>query len=100
MQWRNRVFVDKALPFGLRSAPKLFCALADALGWNLEAAGVEWSIHYIDDFFTAGPPESDKCQVYLNLIKEACARLGFPLKIEKIEGPTWVITFLGIILDS
>jgi hypothetical protein len=52
------------------------------------------------NFFTAGPPESDKCQVYLNLIKEACARLGFPLKIEKIEGPTWVITFLGIILDS
>jgi hypothetical protein len=38
--------------------------------------------------------------VYLNPIKEVCARLGFPLKIEKIEGPTWVITFLGIILDS
>ena len=43
MEWRGRVFLDKTLPFGLRSAPKLFCALADALGWILKAAGVEWS---------------------------------------------------------
>ena len=29
--WRGKLFVDGALPFGLRSAPKIFTALADAL---------------------------------------------------------------------
>jgi len=30
---RDRLFVDAALPFGLRSAPKIFMALADATEW-------------------------------------------------------------------
>ena len=30
MKWRDRLFVDAALPFGLRSAPKIFTAMADA----------------------------------------------------------------------
>ena len=51
MQWRGRVFLDKALPFGLRSAPKMFTALSDALEWILQTRGVPWCIH---DFFTFG----------------------------------------------
>ena len=31
MKWQGQVYVDAALPFGLRSAPKIFNALADAL---------------------------------------------------------------------
>jgi len=33
MCWRNQIFVDTCLPFGLRSAPKLFNTLADLLSW-------------------------------------------------------------------
>ncbi len=40
MQWNGRLFVDKALPFGLRSAPKMFTAIADALEWVLRERGV------------------------------------------------------------
>ena len=29
--WREQVYVDSVLPFGLRSAPKIFNAVADAL---------------------------------------------------------------------
>jgi len=94
MEWDGKVFLDKTLPFGLRSAPKIFCALADALEWILEAAGVEWSIHYIDDFFTVGPPHSESCQGHLSRIVETCRELGIPLKREKVEGPTCTITFL------
>ena len=35
MEWGG-VFVDKTLPFGLRSAPKIFTAVADALEWSYE----------------------------------------------------------------
>lgn len=34
MRWKGAVFLDKALHFGLRSAPKVFNALADALEWG------------------------------------------------------------------
>lgn len=100
MQWRGRVFVDKMLPFGLRSALKVFTALADALEWVLQTMGVEWCIHYVDDFLTAGPPNSDVCHVHLALIKAICAHIGFPLKWEKGEGPATTMVFLGIVLDT
>ena len=31
ISWRDGIYVDRALPFGLRSAPKLFSTVADAL---------------------------------------------------------------------
>ena len=31
MQWGGQLFIDTVLPFGLRSAPKLFTAVADAV---------------------------------------------------------------------
>ena len=33
MQWRGNFFIDLALPFGLRSAPYIFSAVADLLEW-------------------------------------------------------------------
>ena len=35
--WEGSIYADKTLPFGLRSAPKKFSALADALEWILRA---------------------------------------------------------------
>jgi len=35
MKWKKRLYMYTALPFGLRYAPKVFSALADALLWIL-----------------------------------------------------------------
>ena len=40
MLWKGVVFIDKQLPFGLRSAPLIFNAYADALEWILRDLGV------------------------------------------------------------
>ena len=61
MQWKGKLFIDTALPFGLRSAPKLFNALADALEWIMRSRGLWHVAHYLDDFITVGSPESDEC---------------------------------------
>ena len=58
MQWKGEVFVDMVLPFGLRSAPLLFTAVADALQWAMQQRGVSWVDHYIDDFVTMGEPHN------------------------------------------
>ncbi len=100
MQWRQQVFLDVALPFGLRSAPKIFSALADALLWSMTCRGIQEGIHYLDDFLFGGRPASDECQVALSTALATCAELGFPVASEKIEGPSSVITFLGIELDT
>ena len=66
----------------------------------LRANGVQWCIHYIDNFLTAGRPGSPECSTHLEIIKRICAVLGFPLKWEKMAGPCTLIEFLGILLDT
>ena len=100
MQWEGRTFVDGALPFGLRSAPKIFTALADALQWIMEREGVTMVIHYLDDFLFLGPPHSLVCAHDLNLALSICARLGVPVAPKKTEGPSPHLVFLGITIDT
>ena len=100
MQWDGKVFVDTALPFGLRSAPKIFNALADALEWIIREQGVEHVWHYLDDFITCGLAGSDECLLNLSVLTDVCKHLGVPLAEKKMEGPTMSIVFLGILIDS
>ena len=58
MRWNKRIFVDNMLHFGLRSALKLFTAIADALEWVIEQRKVAWVYHYLD-FITLGEPGQD-----------------------------------------
>jgi len=46
MVWNSQLFIDTVLPFGLRSAPKIISAVADALKWILTQQGVSHSIHF------------------------------------------------------
>ena len=64
MKWKGLVYVDGMLPFkfGLRSASKIFNAVADALQWILLQEGVEFVFHYLDAFVVLGPPDSPRCQ--------------------------------------
>ena len=98
--WRGAQFVDGMLPFGLRSAPKIFTAVADALEWILRQEGVRYIDHYLDDFILYGPAGSDECARQLELTLHVCDRLGVPLATEKLEGPTERLTFLGIEIDT
>ncbi len=100
MSWEGKHFVDCQLPFGLRSAPILFSALADALEWIVRQRGITYCMHYLDDFLTLGPAQLDVCEANLRLLVESCTTLGVPLKMEKVEGPATSMVFLGIELDT
>ena len=41
VSWKRASFIDKVLPFGLRSAPKLFLALTDTMIWCLHERGLQ-----------------------------------------------------------
>ena len=99
-KWDGGMYIDCMLPFGLRSAPKIFNALADALEWVVAKEGVEHIYHYLDDYAMVGPPDSTACQCYLDTMTRVCSDLGVPLAPEKQEGPSTIITFLGIEIDT
>ena len=100
IQWNGAIYGDAMLPFGLRSAPKIFSAVADALEWCFKNRGVSFVEHYLDDYILAGPPDSDQCAKDLRLIGEVCTELNVPLAEHKREGPTTQLTFLGIEIDT
>ena len=100
MKWKGALYIDSCLPFGLRSAPKLFNVLADLLEWILLSQGVPVLMHYLDNYLTMGPPNTEICNQSLQRLIDVCAMLGIPLAAEKVEGPSATIEFLGIQLDT
>ncbi len=100
MRWQGRTFVDRTLPFGLRSAPLILTVLADALQWIMEQFGATWVRHYVDDYITIGAPGSQECTRNVSAMLAACAEANLPIEPEKNEGPATTITFLGLELDS
>ena len=101
MKWRDKFYVDLTLPFGLRSAPFIFDSLAAMVEWILiNNYQVSDLLHYLDDFITAGPSESNVCARNLSVALRVCSELGLPLHPDKCEGPSTTLVVLGIELDS
>ena len=100
VQWEGQIFIDTRLPFGLRSAAKIFNAIADTLQWHLHQAGIPLIDHYLDDFVIIGPPLSSQCTDSLAILDRECDTLGVPLAPHKREGPTTCLPVLGIVIDT
>ncbi|XP_055345768.1 uncharacterized protein LOC129593467 [Paramacrobiotus metropolitanus] len=93
-------YFDCVLPFGSRSSPYLFCMFSYALHWifnNLYS--FEDFVHYCDDylFVFKSPSLASK---YIDLFVALTAELGIPLALDKAEGPSTKLPFLGITVDT
>ena len=62
--------------------------------------GVVHTMHYLDDFLLIGPPNSDICSRLLQSSLDLCRSLGVPIAAHKLEGPSTVLSFLGIQIDT
>ena len=98
--WDGQVYVDAALPFGLRSVPLIFTTLADGPQWVLQQRGTSFIAHYLDNFIALGPPGSSQCAENQRIIYETCTKLGVPLASHKCVGPSTCLIFLGIEVDT
>lgn len=85
--WRNTPYVERRLPFGLRSSPKIFnlftesfhCVLAAKFAWKL--------LHYLDAFllvFPGNPSQSVIRQAEI-LFDSTAAQLGLTVKTQKTQ---------------
>ena len=62
--------------------------------------GVDFVIHYLDDYLVVVAPASSECAVALTTLLGVFDRLGLPVAMDKLEGPWSHLTFLGFELDS
>ena len=98
IQWQGLVYIDKVLPFGLRSAPKIFSAVADVVQWTLYDNGITNGLHYLDDFILVAENMHSALREKDTLLS-IFGKLNIPIKISKLEGPSSCLTFLGIEVD-
>ena len=94
MKWDNQLYIDLTLPFGLRSAPKIFNSIADALECIVKARGAKLTHHYLDDFIVVGAPMLGECAASLEILLETCKELGIP----EAALPHTYLVFLGILI--
>ena len=99
VMWQDSVYIDKVLPFGLRLAPKIFSAVADAIQWILHLNGVDNIIHYLDDYVLVAKDREQADYQKAQLIS-TFTELGVPLEPSKLKGPSQCLSFLGIEVDS
>uniref|UniRef100_A0A7M6DPV8 Reverse transcriptase domain-containing protein n=1 Tax=Clytia hemisphaerica TaxID=252671 RepID=A0A7M6DPV8_9CNID len=98
--WQERYFVDVCLPFGNRSSPCIFNSFADALQWILvHRFSLSALTHYLDDFFLCCPLR-DQAEYEMLLIQSVFGSIGVPVAEDKLEGPSQVLSYLGIEIDS
>ena len=98
--WQSQYYVDLYLPFGLRSAPYIFNQLSDALEWILKHNyGLKYVIHILDDFFVAESTRFD-CLLSFSTLLKLFMSVKAPTVASKTIGPSQVIEFMGIVLDS
>ena len=98
--WRGHYYVDLRLPFGSRSSPYIFNNVARLLAWAMvTVCGIMFLLHYLDDFFICAPNRHE-CASYMDIFLNTCHDVGIPVAHDKTEGPTQVITYLGIEIDA
>lgn len=100
IRWADNVYIDRSLPFGLRSAPKLFNAVADTIAWVLNCHGIKDQLHYLDDFLFFALPGTQLGAHILATVLDIFKRLGIPVAAHKTEGPSCILVFLGILINT
>jgi hypothetical protein len=97
-EWQGKFYVDMFLPFGLRTAPRIFNLFAEALHWVFETLE-EWNVtHYLDDFLFVFPPGTD-IGPYSSKFDEILSVFGLSKAAEK-DSDGCVVIHLGFEFDS
>lgn len=97
---RGLCYYDQCMPMGCSSSCKTFETFSTAIEWIAQnKLHITDILHLLDDFLIISPTE-DLCQKHLDLFLMLCSYLGIPMAPEKTVGPSQIISFAGIELDS
>ena len=99
LKWKDQYYYDKCMPMGCASSCKTFESFSMAVEWIVqENLGIA-NLLRLDDFLLIQLTE-DQCSKSLHLFLDLCDYLGIPMAPEKTCGPSTILTFAGIELDT
>ena len=90
--------IDKRLMFGARKSPGIFHRITQSIRRMLENRNVNLVV-YQDDFWLIAPTR-ELLSAHMNMTLSLLRKLGFGISWHKVEGPSTIITFLGITINS
>ena len=97
-KFNNQCYIDKALPFSCAICCSHFEQVAAFLEFAVKRRMKSGELlHYLDDFLGG---DTSACEKLMDIFRTCMADLCVPLAEEKPEGPTEVLCFLGLELDS
>lgn len=98
--WKKQYFYDTCLPMGCSSSCKIFENFSHGLQWlAIKKLNVSGMVHILDDFFLVEKTH-DLCYKSLKSFTAMCENIGVPLAPEKTFGPSNILEFKGIELDT
>eukprot|EP00794_Sanderia_malayensis_P011690 gene11690-12903_t len=101
LRWQQSLYFDLALPFGLRSAPKMFSRFTDVLQSILLLKGsLHYIQHYLDELLITSPVTASLANEHLGCYLTICNELGVPIAPGKTVGPATTLTYLNFELDT
>lgn len=99
-KFNEKYYFDKALPFGAAISCSTFEKFARLLEFcikeKMESGNL---IHYLDDFL-GGDKSKISCAQSMSIFQTIMSAINVPIADEKTVGPTEVLVFLGLELDS
>ena len=95
----GKYFIDCVLPFGASILCKIFEDVASLIHWIAERSVGHKFVHYLDDFFTVHRLNM-VCSNIMLVFKLVRDQIGMLVSSDKFEGPTQIIEFLGLTIDT
>ncbi|KAL9951074.1 hypothetical protein ACROYT_G043670 [Oculina patagonica] len=100
IKWNGQYFYDRCMPMGCASSCKTFETFSTAVEWIArEKLSIQNILHLLDDFLIVAPSKS-LCHKQLDIFLSLCSYLGIPTAPEKTCGPSTILSFAGIELDT
>ena len=99
-KFKGKYYFIDCMAMGCSSSCNIFEKFSTVLQWiGEEKFGIPHSLHMLDDFLFLGE-SYDIVADSMEKFKIMCDMLGVPLAPEKEEGPSTILTFLGVELDT
>ncbi len=100
MHWKGKYYFDPVLVFGLASACLQWERVATAAHWIAKHhLGLNLLVHYIDDYLLISIG-SQLAEWQLKALLKLFDMLGLPISVDKLEGPSQKMLFLGIEIST
>ena len=97
--FQDKYYVDKNLPQGCRSSCQTFEVFSTFVEYIIrKTANTDGIFHYLDDYALVA--EGDECDRVYQIFMDIADKLGIPIALEKLQGPSDSVTFLGLQIQA